>query len=236
MRDESNYFSDRPTIIETTPLSYRVQVNDVLNIQVQSTDPDVAGLFNLGGVNNDVRWADPGILFLTGYSVAIDGTIKLPIIGNINVVNKTIGEVQDLVQLEVDKFIIGATVNAKIVSFKVTVLGEVARPGMHYIFNGQATIFEALGMAGDITPIGRRDAVKLIRQNTASTTEVVLVDLTNPQLIVSPYYYVQPNDVLYAEPFKQNTDRTNIELLTIAGILFGFVSTTLLILNFVNTQ
>lgn len=233
MRDDSNFFSDRPTILATSPTTYRVQVNDVLSIQVQSTDPEVANLFNLGGTNNDVRWADPGILFLTGYCVALDGTIKLPIIGNINVVNKTIGEIQDFAQSEVDKFIIGATVIAKIVSFKITVLGEVASPGMYYIFNGQATVFEALGMAGDITPVGRRDAVKLIRQNSQTTSEVVLVDLTNPQLIVSPYYYVQPNDVIYAEPFKENTERSNLELLNLIAIFGGLIGTTLLILNFV---
>ena len=234
LRDDASMFSDRPTVIETSPREYIVQIHDILSIQVQSTDPEVTELFNLNR-NQNFNFADPSSLFLTGYSVDVSGKVKLPIIGEIQVRGYTVKEIEEIIQKEVDKYIISSTVTVKMVSFKVTILGEVARPGLYYIYNGQATIFEALGMAGDITPRGKKEDVKLLRQ-TNDGTQVVLVDLTNPQLLTSSYYFVQPNDVIYAEPFKENTERDNLQLLTLMGVIFGFVSTTLLILNFIDTN
>lgn len=235
LRDDVNMFSERPTVIETAPREYLVQPNDILSISVQSTDAEVSDLFNMSSGRNDFNRADPANLFLTGFSVERTGTIKLPIIGELNVQGKTVPEIERLIQGEVDKYIINAAVNVKLVSFKITVLGTVARPGYYYIYNGQATIFEALGLAGDILPNGKREGIKLLRQ-TNDATQVVLLDLTNPQLLVSPYYYVQPNDVVYVEPFKENTERENLQLLTWLSVMFGFVSTTVLILNYINNN
>jgi polysaccharide biosynthesis/export protein len=235
LRDDANMFSDRPTVIETAPKDYLIQPNDILNIRVQSTDAEVTDLFNMSAGANVWNQADPANMFLNGFSVDRSGNIRLPILGEINVANKTIAEIERQIQQEVDKYIINASVNVKLVTFKVTVLGEVSRPGQYFIYNGQANIFEVIGMAGDITPRGKKEGIKLLRQ-TDDATQVVLVDLTNPQLLVSTYYYVQPNDVIYVEPFKENTERENLQLLTWLSVIFGFVSTTVLILNYVNNN
>lgn len=235
LRDDANMFSDRPTVIESAPKDYYVQPNDILNIRVQSTDADVNELFNMSAGANMWNPGDPANVFLSGFSVDRSGNIRLPILGELHVGNKTIPDIERQIQREVDRYIINASVNVKLVSFKVTILGEVSRPGQYLIFNGQANIFEVIGMAGDITPRGKKHDVKLLRQTDAAT-QVVLVDLTNPQLISSNYYFIQPNDVIYVEPFKENTERSNLELLNVLGVIFGLASTTILILNFINTQ
>ncbi len=234
LRDDVNTFSDRPVIMESKPQEYRINARDILDIRVQSQDPEASRIFNLyQGENHNFNQADPASMYLTGYEVNPLGMVGLPIIGDIYVKDLTIGELEHTIQQEIDKYIINATVVAKLVSFKITVLGEVRNPGYYYIYNSQANIFEALGLAGDITPYGKREAVKLLRQ-TDEGTQVVLVDLSSPTLIESGYYFMQPNDVLYIEPFKANTKRDNLQALTYITLFTSLVSTTLLILNYVS--
>lgn len=231
IRDDAEKFSDRPTVIETTPKEYLLNVNDVLSINVQSPEPDVSNIFNLNSGQGNSYRSSPMDFYLMGYIVNNLGNIKLPIIGDIYVKDLSIGDAQRVVQEEVNKYLKQANVIIKLLSFKITVLGEVARPGYFYIYNGQANIFEALGLAGDVTELGKKEGVKLFRQ-TRKGTEVVLIDLTDPRFMKSDYYYVQPNDIIYVEPFKANTKRTNLEMLTYLSIIFSAISATLLILNY----
>ena len=139
-------------------------------------------------------------------------------------------EVQKLIQTEISKYLIDAIVLVKLVSFKVTVLGDVRRAGTYYIYNNQATIFEALGLAGDLTATANRKNVKLVRQ-IENSSYVILLDLTDPKILESPYYFMLPNDVIYVEIARAQTARTNLPLL---GTLFAAISTTILLLNFIN--
>ena len=111
-------------------------------------------------------------------------------------------------------------------------MGEVRNPGYHFIYANQATILEALGLSGDLTVNGNRKNIKLIRQ-TDTGSEVIILDLTDPNLIKSPYYYLVPNDVVYVQPSKAQLTRTNLIPL---GTLFGAISATFLILNYFNPR
>jgi len=235
LKDEAGRFSDRPVIIETKPSEYRINARDILDIRVQSSDPEVTNIFNMNQGEGGGNWfrGDPGAMYLSGYEVNSLGLVKLPIIGEIYVKDLTLSDIQRAIQDEVDKYIINATVVVKLVSFKITVLGEVARPGYYYIYNSQANVFEALGQAGGVNPFGKREAVKLLRQMDDGT-QVVLLDLTNPSIIESEFYFVQPNDVLLVDPFKANTKRDNLTALTYVTLFTSLVSTTLLILNYIN--
>jgi polysaccharide export outer membrane protein len=139
---------------------------------------------------------------------------------------------QKLIQLNVDKYLKQATAIIKLTSFKVTVLGEVKNPGYYYVYNNQATVLEALGLAGDLTPVGNRQHIKLIRQ-LESGSQVVLLDLTDPNLLKSDHYYLTPGDVLYVEPFKARSKRTNLELLT---VVFSGLTTAVLILSYIKAN
>lgn len=215
-------------MLPLNPTVYTVQPNDVLSIKVQSRDPDQSAFFNTTTVENRNLQANSASLFLTGYTVKSDGMIDLAIIGELKVSDLTVEEIRDLVQVEIDKYLLNASVSVKLISFKISVLGDVKNPGTNYIYNTQATIFEALSAAGDLNLSAKRKKVKLIRQ-VGDEAKVVNLDLTSPSIIESPYYFLHPNDVLYVETSKPNISQSN---LGVFALILSAISTTLLVLNF----
>ncbi len=207
---------------------YKVQPSDVLNIRVQSRDPEQTAFFNLGSLNNGFNQANPAAFYNNGYSIDPNGMINLAIVGELKVSDLTIEEIRNLVQKEIDEYLLNATVTVQLMSFKVSVLGDVGRPGTNYIYNNQSTIFEALSAAGDLNLSAKRKRVKLIRQVNDSSI-VVNLDLTKPSIIESPYYFLHPNDVLYVETSKPNISQSN---LGVFALILSAISTTLLVLNF----
>jgi polysaccharide export outer membrane protein len=226
-------FSGSPKLMENVKSIYRLQSNDILSIKVKSsTDAQVSDLFNITTTSQAPMFTSPGNLFLEGYSIDEAGQVTLPIIGTITVKGLSIDEVQNLIQQNANKYLKNATVIVKLISFKVTVLGEVNNPGYHYVYNNQITILEALGLAGDLNAVGNRKNVKLIRQVPAGS-EVVLLDLTDPRLLKSKYFYLLPNDAIYVEPLKARSGRLNLEHLT---LLFSAATTAILILNYLDNN
>jgi polysaccharide export outer membrane protein len=153
-------------------------------------------------------------------------------LGRLTVTNRTIDEVQNLIQTQTDKYLNNATVIVKLTSFKITILGEVRSPGHYFIYNNQATVLEALGMAGDLTPIGNRKKVKLIRQ-VPTGSEVMLLNLTDARLLQSEFFFMKPGDVLYVEPLRAHTKRSNLEILS---VVFSAITTGVLIMSYVNSN
>lgn len=224
----NNFKENIPTEIATTSKEYRLQPNDVLSIKVLSAQPEIANPYNVMNPSNGFGFAEPGSLFLNGYSIDKDGTISLPDVGDLKVGGLTTNEAREVIQSGVARYITDATVIVKLLSFKISVIGEVKSPGHYFVYNEQANLFEALSMAGDLTTAGNRENIKLVRQKPGSS-EVILLDLKDPNIIKSPYYYLQPNDVIYVEPRSKYLSRENLSL---AGTVFGLVSTTILLLNY----
>jgi len=197
---------------KSVDFEYRLQPGDVLSIVVKSLDELNSQIFNIqsqpnyGNVNGNS-------LFLSGYTINSEGYIKLPILGDIKMANMTIEQAEQIIQGEVDKYLKNSTVIVKMVSFKVSVLGDVKSPGYYYFFNARGNIFEGLSMAGDINPTGNHKRVKLIRQ-TPEGAKAHILDLTDPKVIESEFFYLLPNDVVYVEPLRANTTRRNLELLS----------------------
>ncbi|WP_035566206.1 polysaccharide biosynthesis/export family protein [Hymenobacter sp. IS2118] len=223
----AGYSRTAATAVANTPPSYRIQPNDVLSVRVQSSQPEFNELFNVADARA-MFGSDPGMMFLSGYSVGNDGNIMLPTVGRLQVAGLDIIAVQAAVQQRVSSFVRGANVVVKLLSFKLTVLGEVRSPGHYFVYNGKATVLEGLGLAGDLTEFGNRQKVKLIRQ-TPTGSEVVLLDLTDPTLLASPYYYLLPNDAVYVEPLRARTARANAGNL---GLAFSGISAVVLLLSF----
>ncbi|MCC3158522.1 polysaccharide biosynthesis/export family protein [Hymenobacter sp. 15J16-1T3B] len=224
----STYSTRTPVTAVNAPQPYRLQPNDVLSVRVQSVQPALNDIFNVTD-SRSVMAGDPGNMFLAGYNVDAGGTINLPTVGKVKVQGLTIDEAQALVQQQVSRFVRDANVLVKLLSFKITVLGEVRSPGRYFVYNGQATVLEALGLAGDLTEFGNRQNIKLIRP-TPQGNEVVLLDLTDPALLTSPYFYLLPNDALYVEPLAARTRRANAGNL---ALLFSGISALVLILNYI---
>lgn len=225
---DNSYSESFPTQIKNEPPDYRLRPNDILSVKVKSsTEAAISDIFNINPSQNVINM-DPGNVYLQGYSIDENGYIKLPILGNMLVKDMTVLQAEELIQKRADEYLNNATIIVKLVSFKVTVLGEVDNPGYNYIYNNQATILEALGLAGDLTENGNRRKVKLIRQ-VPTGTEVVMLDLTDPKLLRSKYYYLMPNDVVYVEPLRAQSKRVNLELLT---LVFSGITTAILVLNY----
>lgn len=228
---QDSFSTDRPKIIQGSKQQYRLQPNDVISVKVKSaSSTEISDIFNI--TPDQPTYMAPGNLYLEGYSVNNSGQIILPVIGAVTVQGMTLDEVQQAIQEKTKQYLNNATVIVKLLSFKVTVLGEVKNPGYHYVFNNQVTLLEALGLAGDLTQYGNRRNIKLIRPRPEGS-EVVLLDLTDPKLLQSPYFYLMPNDVLYVQPLKATVKRANLDLLS---VLFSAATTAILILSYIDSN
>lgn len=211
---------------------YRLQPRDVLSVRILTLDSETADYFNIQP-NTGFMNLNPAGFYLNGYSVDEKGDITLPEVGNVNVLDLTINEAQSVIANAVSDYLSTATVIVKLTSFKITVLGEVQNPGYYYVYNDQANILEGLGLASDLTEFGNRENITLIRQ-TDDGSEVVLVNLKDPDILSSKYYFLQPNDVIYVQPLKAKNTRSNLNTLTVLSVLFGAISSTILLLRYIS--
>jgi len=208
---------------------YRLQPGDNLFIQVLGLDAETADLFSIqpGGIyrqylNNELS------VYLSSYTVNQDGFIEFPVIGKVLVKGKTIYETKALVQEAINEYLRDATVIVKFVNFSISVLGEVMRPGRFPVHQTHINIFEALALAGDMTPWGDRDNVQLIRRVNQGS-EVQVLDLSSRGILESEHYYLMPDDIIYVPPMKAKTFAFTAFPYS---IVLSTITTTLLILNF----
>ncbi len=161
-----------------------------------------------------------------GFLVSPEGTIELPLLGSLNVGGLTTAEIRNLVKKKAAVYYKDPVVNVRIVNFKITVLGEVNRPGTYYIAGEKATILDALGLAGDLTIFGKRENVMLLRQ-LGDKQKAVRYNLNDGQALNSPYLYLQQNDVVYVEPNKNKsvaTDSEKTRTITVIGAIASVVA------------
>lgn len=205
----------------------RIKPGDVLSIQVNSLNPEATVYFNpYAPMQNATGRALPqsntnGLPEMTGYLVSESGDIELPLIGQISVGERTVSEITALIKQKLQPFLKEPTVNVRNQNFRISVLGEVARPALFTIPNNQITLIEALSLAGDATIYGRRDNVLIVREENGRKT-FARIDLTQREFFRSPYYYLHPNDVVYVEPGKArvaNADRLYQIMPSILGAL-----------------
>jgi polysaccharide biosynthesis/export protein len=218
-----------PTNFNNNVPDYKLQVNDVLSVKVLSAESALSEIYNIISPTNGFGVAEAGSMYLSGYTIDVDGNINLPNVGKLKVSGLTTKQAQQLIQNNLNQYLTGATVVVKLISFKISVLGEVKMPGYYYVYNDQANLLEGLALAGDLTQGANRQHIKLIRQKPGGS-EVILLDLTDPSLVQSPYYYLLPNDVLYVEPRKTYLNRENLVVVT---TVLSVISTAALFLNFV---
>ena len=176
-----------------------IQKNDLLSIVVTSLNPDANMIFNSANESSHIA----GETTITaGYLVNSDGNIQYPILGSIHVAGLTKKQLTAyfLQQLVDKKLLIDPVVTIRFLNFRVTVLGEVARPGLITVPNEKVTILEALGLAGDLTIYAKRDNLLLIREQENGDKMIKRIDLSSSDILSSSYYYLKSNDVIYVEP------------------------------------
>jgi polysaccharide export outer membrane protein len=179
--------------------STTIQPNDIITIKIGASVEESATPYNSIGLNNKSN--NIQLRKLSGYLVTIDGTVKLPILGIIKVANKTTRELElSLVKLlEEGNHLLQPFVNIRLINAKVTLLGEVNKPGTYTFLEQIITIPQALGYAGDLTINGKRTDILLIRE-TAGNRIMKHIDLTATDWMNDATYYVKPNDVIVVRP------------------------------------
>ena len=189
----------------------RIMPKDLLTITVSTTDPEASRPFNLTTPSMSTGITITSYAQLQPYLVDNKGEINFPVLGVIKLQGLTKREAEQEITSLLQKYLKEPpVVTVSFVNYKISVLGEVARPNTFTIVNEKVNVFEALAMAGDMTIWGKRDNVKLIREDAYGNQSVVLLNLNDPYIIFSPYYYMQQNDVLYVEPNKTKAKSSEI--------------------------
>lgn len=212
---------------EAIDKSYEVIIHkdDLLAIIVNSKDPELALPFNMPLVSYQIGGQNVSQQRLVGYLVNQDGNIDFPILGEIHVEGLTRMQATELIKKRLieEELIKDPIVTVQFLNFKVSVIGEVGRPGTFDISGDRITLLEALSMAGDLTIYGRRDRVAVIREKDGKRS-ILYHDLRSSDIFQSPCYYLQQNDIVYVEPNNAKTGQSRINSNNSAGVWLSAVS------------
>lgn len=180
--------------------TYKLQIADILYVQVKSLNKEVSELFSASGTTagGAMQGGAGGGMYLFGQSVDINGDIQLPVLGKVKVVGLTVDQAKDTIQRHALVFISDAAVEAKLVSFKISLLGEFKGSQVN-VMNDRANILEVLSQAGGVPFTGNHRNILILR-SINGFTKTIKVDLSKRELLSSPDYYLQPNDIIYLEP------------------------------------
>ena len=192
---------------------------------MNSKDPELALPFNMPLISYQIGNQNIGQQRLVGYLVNQDGNIDFPILGEIHVEGLTRMQVTELIKKRLieEELIKDPIVTVQFLNFKVSVIGEVGRPGTFDISGDRITLLEALSMAGDLTIYGRRDRVAVIREKDGKRS-ILYHDLRSSDIFQSPCYYLQQNDIVYVEPNNAKTGQSRINSNNSVGVWLSGIS------------
>ena len=220
-----------------------IMPKDVLTITVSTINPEISAPFNLvisptlGNSLTGSQTVNSNRVLQT-YLVSNDGTISFPVLGTLKVGGLSKAECEKLIHDRIIRYLNGKedpVVTVRMANYKISVLGEVARPGMFTVNNEKINIFEALAQAGDLTIYGVRDRLKLIRENADGKKRIYTMNLNDANIINSPCYYLQQNDIVYVEPNKVKARNSSVGqtttlwltstsiLVSVASLLFNIL-------------
>ena len=218
---------------------YQIQNRDVLYITLKAMSPDGMITDYLGGLgsgNNAVYMQGSGSGYLMGYNVNKDGNIILPVLGTMHVEGNTLDEVREFLQKEFDKSYKNAVVDCKLLSFKYTVIGEVRSPGTYVNYSNYLTVLEAIGQAGGVGDLGRRDNLLVVRP-VKGGTKTYRLNLQDKSILSNEAYFLLPNDVVIIEPESRKIFSINFSTFSVIfGTALSVLSTTLLLINYLGSQ
>ncbi|MGE8378442.1 MAG: polysaccharide biosynthesis/export family protein [Sphingobacterium sp.] len=226
------YLQQDSTSINTLYQQYipRIQANDILTVVVTAADMKATAPFNpVSSMNpNGAVSQQMDMALRPTYTVDENGDIVLPMLGKTHVAGLTRLEAIEKIRLELNQYIKDPGVNINFNNFRISIIGEVARPGSFIMPTERVTVLEALGMAGDLTTRGLRRNVLLIREVGGQKT-MHRLDLTQQSLLNSPYYYLAQNDVIYVEPNKAQINNSKLGansniIISIASLLITVIS------------
>ena len=232
----STYFNDSTDAVlipdpadNTLPV---IQKNDILSIVISSLNEESSKPFNMGnnaGISTVTSVG--GNQSALGYLVGTDGNIQLPTLGTMKAAGNTTRQVRDAITaiLIEKKLLLDPIVTIRHLNYEITIIGEIGRPTVINVPSEKISLLKALGLAGDITVFGKKDNVLLIREISGKRT-VKRIDLNDKDFLNSPYYYLQPNDVVYIETNKNKLASVSSARQTLPIVLSG-LSVLLIVLD-----
>ncbi len=181
-------------------IKYRLQSEDNVYVKFSSIEPVSNEVLSLG--NSQTMNQGLAAKYKDIYQIDSHGYINLPQLNKVSAKGLTLQQLKDSLELKMQRFYHDVTVQVRLADNYVTIIGDVNNPGRYLVdFREQISVFELIGMAGDLSIEANRKEVKLIR-NTEKGTEIVELDLTKRGIIESEYYYLKPNDIMYVEPLR----------------------------------
>lgn len=203
-----------------------IQPDDILSIMIQTIDPVSSAVANQAMATQAVGASsatNTGTQVISGFLVDKEGYVQMALLGKVLVKDLTTYQARERITQMAQKFYKDPTVQVRFANYKITVLGEVARPATYTVPNEKVTILDALGLAGDLTIYGKRENVLLVREHN-NQKELVRLNLNSSDLFQSPYYYLKQNDVVYVEPGKAKAAANNASRTQTFALIGSLVS------------
>jgi polysaccharide export outer membrane protein len=219
---------------------YRLQYNDIIDVNVQTAEDMIKNGFSVkfqqeqnNRMIGQIAQNGGDIYYMNGYTVDKNGNIRLPILGEINVMQLTLDETRRLIESRLRDYVNSELyVTVKLGGIRFSAIGEFRRPGKYVVLQDRMTIFEGIAQAGDLTIVAKRDELLLIRQYPEGT-KLHRINLNDRHIIHSPFYFIQPNDQLYAEPMKVRELGAGENAAQSLTLLISSITAIALVLNLV---
>ena len=224
--------------------SYRMQYFDIVDVNIKTTSEELNEIFEITGapasggaamVGGGGGQAGGDAFFMNGYTIDENGEIELPLMGEIKLVGLTTKEAKNLIEKELINYVNEGQyfVRVRLGGIRYSALGEFNSPGKRTILQNRVSIFEAIAAAEDLTVLAKRDQIVLLRQYPDGQ-QIHRINLNDKELLSSEFFFIQPNDVLYAEPLKVREIGNATNFIQTLTLLTTTVTAIALILNLVN--
>jgi polysaccharide biosynthesis/export protein len=225
---------DTAKLSVVNPVEPVIRKSDILSIIVFSDNPEATKIYNQsligtpnssasssGGSSQGIRGSSPSA---EGYQVDLEGKIVFQGIGKIKVEGLTIAALKDTLDARLSPFLQHPYYSIRFLNYKFTMMGEVSKPGIISIPGERVNILEAIALSGDLTPYANRDSVFIIRE-TNNKREFAWMNLTKPEIMASPYFYIQQNDIIIVEPTKKKSVANDVVTARNISLALAFIST-----------
>ncbi|MAX05743.1 MAG: hypothetical protein CMD19_04735 [Flavobacteriales bacterium] len=208
------------------PPKHHLEIGDILMVKVISRNEESNNLFNLEANPNNANTAlTAANLYLNGFTISQEGTIDIPNVGKVYVLNQTLEEAESTISLKAEEFLINPFVIVKLANFQFTVLGEINAPGNYPVYKEGLTIYDAIAMSGGINDYGNLKKVKMVRSEK-NKKQIYNIDLTSSDILGSDFFYLRNNDLIYVQPlkfkgFRKSQSQLLLSALTTFAVLFN---------------
>ena len=212
--------------VSPVPPKHHLEIGDILMVKVISRNEESNDLYNLDNNTNSANTSlTVASLYLNGFTVSQEGTIDIPNVGKIFVLNQNLEQAKETILEKAEEYLINPFVVVKLANFEFTILGEINIPGNYPVHKEGLTIYDAISMAGDITDYGNLAKVKIIR-SYKNKKQVYHINLTNTNVLTSDFYYLRNNDLIYIQPlrfkgFRKSQSQVLLSTLTTIAVLFN---------------